>query len=82
MSIKDSMDGSFIHDGLLIYYVVPVDRGSVFGDFEKEKIYREFRYFYENGTLIGTYKVFDEFTKLQNITPMLAKEYYLRMIGK
>lgn len=80
MSFKDSMDGSFHHDGKQIYYLVPVDKGNAFGGFEKEKIYREFRYFYEDGTTIGTYNAYDDFVKLQNITPLLANEYYLCMI--
>lgn len=80
MNIKDNMDGSFYHDGKLIYYLVPVDKGNVFGSFEKEKTYRNFHYFYENGTAIRTYKAYDDFVKLQNITPLIAKEYYIRML--
>ena len=80
MNIKDSIDGSFRHNGKQIYYLVPIDKGSVFCGFEKERIYREFCYFNEDGTSIGSYKAYDDFVKLQNITTVLAKEYYLRMI--
>lgn len=80
MNIKDYADSSFHHDGSLIYYLVPDDKGSVFGSFEKEKTYREFRYFNEKGTLVGTYNAYDDFVKLQNITSLVAEEYYIRMI--
>lgn len=80
MNIKDYADGSFYYDGRKIYYLIPDDKGRVFGCFEKEKIYREFRYFNEDGNLIGTYNAYDDFVKLQNITSFMAEEYYIRMI--
>lgn len=82
MSIKDSMDGSFYHGEKLIYYLVPSDKGRVFGAFGQEKTYREFRYFNEDGTLIGTYNAYGDMVILQNITPLLAREYYVQMINK
>ncbi len=81
MNTKNGMDGSFQHDGKFVFYLVPVDKGSIFGGFEREKTNRVFLYFNEDGTALGTYKAYDDFVKLQNITPSLAKEYYLRMIG-
>lgn len=80
MNIKDYVDGSFYHDGKLVYYLVPNDKGRAFGSLEKEKIYREFRYFNEDGTLIGTYNAYDDFVKLQNITSFMAEKYYIRII--
>lgn len=80
MNIKNDMDGNFNHDGKRIFYLIPIDKGRVFGRFENEKTYRDLCFFNEDGTTIGKYKVYDYFEKLQNITPLLAKEYYLRMI--
>ena len=80
MNWKKDMDGSFVVDGKTICYKIPADKASVFGTYEREKTTRAIYYYDENGTIINTYNAYDEFEKLQNISTLMAKEYYLRMI--
>ena len=66
--ITDKMDGSFLHDGKLIYYRIPVGQGCVFGGIEKEKTYREFFFFNADGTIIDTYKAYEKILTIYALT--------------
>lgn len=82
MENKIPYDGFFWIDDKKIFYWISDDwsekprvvRGV-------EKIKRKILFYNDKFGLLGSYNAYDEYEKLQNISPFLAEEYYIKMIN-